>query len=204
MYLNLRIRVPLFLGKFFLWLYRVYQKIRYGQSIRFIPLNNGRFAIVDSADYEKLTRYNWSVRTSSEYAMRIEKGKNIYMHNEIIHPQSGLVVDHKNHNGLNNTRENLRIATKSQNCCNQKKRLGSSSKYKGVYLNKCLGKWGAVIRFQRKYTFLGYFTNEIDAAKAYDEAAKKYHGEFAVLNFGDKSDMPKNLPAALFGYFKSS
>lgn len=200
MYFNLRIRVPLFLGKFFLWLYRLYQKIRYGQSIRFIPLNNGRFAIVDSADYEKLTRYNWSVRISPEYAMRMENRKNVYMHNEIMHPLSGLIVDHKNHNGLNNTRENLRLATKSQNSCNQKKRPGRSSKYKGVCFNKRFGKWGASIKFQRKCTFLGYFINEIDAAMAYDEAARKYHGEFAVLNFGDKSDMPKKLPAALFGY----
>ncbi|MBU1261119.1 MAG: HNH endonuclease [Planctomycetes bacterium] len=183
MYFNFRIRVPVFLARFFLWIYLQYQKIRYGRRFGYIPLNNGRFAIVDSADYENLMKYKWHMRSSSEYAVRIEKRKRIYMHNEIMRPSAGLMVDHKDHDSLNNTRWNLRIATKAQNSYNQKKRVGRTSKHKGVYLDR-RGYWRAKIRCDGKVIYLGCHKKEEDAAKAYDKAARKYHGDFAVLNFG--------------------
>jgi len=93
------------------------------------------------------------------------------------------MVDHKNNNGLDNQRDNLRPATYSTNQFNQTKRANRSSQYKGVYLHKSRGKWMARIRKMYKETFLGYFDNEIDAAKAYDVAAKQMFGEYAKLNF---------------------
>ncbi|OHB55307.1 MAG: hypothetical protein A2173_08695 [Planctomycetes bacterium RBG_13_44_8b] len=105
------------------------------------------------------------------------------MHNEIMQPQAGLIIDHKDHNGLNNSRANLRPATKAQNCWNRRKKPGCSSKYKGVCFNKALGKWAGSIRFEGRRSHLGYFVNEEEAARTYDAAARKYHGEFAALNF---------------------
>ncbi len=107
------------------------------------------------------------------------------MHREIIHPPGHLVVDHINHNGLDNRKANIRPATRSQNNFNRLivKREDSSSKYKGVSWRKRKMRWHARIHVNGEYKFLGYFKDEIHAAKAYDEAAKKYHGEFAVLNF---------------------
>jgi hypothetical protein len=188
MYFNFCIKVPAFLARICLWLFLRYKKIRYGCEFRYIPLNQGRFVIVDSADYEKLIKHKWRVRISPEYALRTENGKTIYMHNEIMQPfdcaqgRPGLVVDHRDHKGLNNTRMNLRIATRSQNSCNNKKTRGRSSKYKGVSRDT-RGSWRVKINSDGKNTFLGYFDNEIDAAKAYDKAAKELHGEFAILNF---------------------
>ncbi|MGB8227402.1 MAG: AP2/ERF family transcription factor [Sedimentisphaerales bacterium] len=182
MYFNFSIKVPLLLGRICLWIYLRYKKIRYGCQFRYILLNRGRFVIVDSADYEKLMQHQWFVKISPDYAVRRVKGKTIYMHNEIMEPPPGFIVDHKDRHSLNNSRSNLRLATKHQNCYNQKKRRGQTSKYKGVYRDK-LGYWRAKIHFDSKIIYLGCYKNEIDAAKAYDEAAKKYHGEFAVLNF---------------------
>ncbi len=106
------------------------------------------------------------------------------MHQEIIQVPKGMVVDHINHDGMDNRDANLRAATRAQNMRNRRKiSKSSSSKYKGVTWKKDRSKWEASITFERKYIFLGHFENEIDAARAYDEAAKKYHGEFACLNF---------------------
>lgn len=184
MYFNFSIKVPLLLGRICLWIYLRYKKIRYGCQFRYILLTQGRYVIVDLADYEKLIQHKWSIKTSPEYALRTEKGKIIYMHNEIMEPPPGFIVDHKDHKSLNNTRMNLRIATRSQNVCNNKKPRGCSSKYKGVHLNKALGNWTVIIKFEGRTIYLGCYKNEIDAAKAYDKAARELHKEFAVLNFG--------------------
>jgi hypothetical protein len=109
------------------------------------------------------------------------------MHREVINPPAHLDVDHINHNGLDNRKANLRPVTQAQNCLNRpykiyKKKI-SSSKYKGVTWHKRMKKWTAQICYQGKHKSLGYFDDETDAAKAYDDAAKKHHKEFAVLNF---------------------
>jgi len=110
----------------------------------------------------------------------------IYIHQEVIEVPKGMVIDHINHDGMDNRRANLRPATYSQNLYHRKKRSGAMySKYKGVHWHKNHRKWLARITFEKKTIHLGYFRNEIEAARAYDEATKKYHGEFASLNFPD-------------------
>jgi hypothetical protein len=91
-------------------------------------------------------------------------------------------TDHINHNGLDNRRANLRNCTRSENQCNQRKRKGCTSKYRGVYWYKPYGKWMVRIELHDYQMFIGYYINEEDAARAFNDAAIRLHGEFANLN----------------------
>jgi hypothetical protein len=155
-------------------------------------LTQGKYAIVDPEDYAALIKYKWHVHKAPHtfYAVhsltngKKQPRKNAQMHNLIIKIPPGMFIDHINHNGLDNRKANIRTATRTQNIWHRKKfKRPSRSQYKGVDWLKTQNKWRARIRVNGKRIYLGSFKNEIDAAKAYDVAAKKYHHEFAVLNF---------------------
>lgn len=149
-----------------------------------IPLGDGRYALVDAADYDWLSQYNW--RFHNGYAARQERRKNIYMHREIARPPDGMMVDHINRNKLDNRRANLRPCTRRQNIRNQAAKTGSASRFKGVEYRKDRDKYYARIRFQGRRLWLGTFTDNRDAARAYDRAAVECFGEFAHLNFPEE------------------
>lgn len=178
---------------------------------RVIALTQGKVAIVDENLFEYLNQWKWtylqpSYSRGSGYAYRqtVKDGKHtqIYMHRLIMDAPKGTEVDHVNHDGLCNLRENLRIATPSQNHYNSRPRKGTSSQYKGVYYDKKCQRWGADIICDKQKTFLGYFDSEFAAAIAYNEAALKLHGGFALLNNLEnhqESDLPvtpKKVPTS--------
>jgi hypothetical protein len=186
-YIPFYIPIPDFCARIGVAILLLYKKIRFGYELRYIELTQGKYAIVSLEDYERINRYKWHILrgTNTFYAMRREKRKTIYMHNEILPPTADRIVDHIDHNGLNNSRGNLQLATRSQNACNRrKKNIKCSSKYKGVCFDKSEGNWISTITVGDKRISLGNFDNERDAAKAYDKAAKLHHGKFAALNFG--------------------
>jgi hypothetical protein len=149
---------------------------------RKVQLTQGCYAIVDDEDYERISLFNWYAEKSRKkiYAVRKSGNKTIRMHRFIMEPPTGYAVDHINGNGLDNRKINLRICKQTQNCQNRKPNRNSFSKYKGVsYFCK---KWVSMIRINGKLKYLGRHETEIEAAVAYNEKAKEYHGEFAHIN----------------------
>ena len=155
------------------------------EGAKLIPLTQGKFAIVDADDYDELSQYKWTAAKSPNtfYAVRSVRGRQIRMHRLITNAPKGLVVDHRNHNGLDNRKENLRLCTRSENACNQRPQTGRSSKYKGVCWHKTQKRWHARIHSNGVTYHLGSFKSEIEAAKAYDKKTKELFGKFACLNF---------------------
>ena len=177
-----------------IFLLLLYRRLRYGYPFRKIPLTRGKFAIVDPDDYHRLAKYKWHLAKSptGSYAARWHRPKNpgkrkkIWMHRQIIHIPKGLVCDHINHNAHDNRKANLRPATPSQNLCNRPKtKTKTRSKYKGLEWDKTQKKWKVRIQLHGRKIYLGSFNSQINAAKAYDNAAKQYHKQFASLNFPD-------------------
>jgi hypothetical protein len=154
-----------------------------------IPLNGkhgkGKFALVDDDDYEELMQYKWNSNPDG-YAIRGVRIDgdyiNIKMHRVIINCNKGLFVDHINHNKLDNRKDNLRACTLRQNAMNSIPRNSCSSIYKGVSFHKVNKKWVAYININMKYTYLGSFNTELEAAKAYNISALKHFEQFAHLN----------------------
>lgn len=151
-----------------------------------IWLTKEQFTMVDDADYDWLNQWKWCINSGKYtfYAKRAIKDplkgqKIILMHRVILGViDSKIDVDHKDSNGLNNQRSNLRIATRSQNQANKRSSKNGTSKYLGVCWDKQHKKWEARIKSKR----IGQYSDELEAAKCYNEAAIKAHGEFANLN----------------------
>ena len=196
MKLRITVKVPNWLDRICSWPAMAYRKRKYGYSYRRIHLTEGKFTIVDQQDFYELNDFDWVTKRNNKsfYAVRLDNDcakwpTMVYMHRQIMNSPKGLLVDHRNCDGLDNRRENLRLATHSQNACNsQINKTKSKSRFRGVCLDKSNGRWFSTIRNHGKRIWLGYFDNEIETAKAYDEAARKYHGEFARLNFTESAD----------------
>jgi len=196
MKVNLTIGIPVWLDKIFARPVMEWRRRKYGYCFRRIYLGEGEWAMLDEKDYYELNDYKWVIsgNGSKFYAVRlVKKGpgktKIEYLHRVIMQPGDGLLVDHKNRNTFDNRRENLRSATQSQNHGNsQPDKTNASSKFKGVSFYTRTKRWMAKIKFEGKAIWLGYHDCEIEAAKAYDAAAKKYFGEFARLNFPENTD----------------
>tara|TARA_R110000851_G_scaffold130233_1_gene263723 strand:+ start:944 stop:1768 length:825 start_codon:yes stop_codon:yes gene_type:complete len=163
-----------------------------------IPLSQNKVALVSPEDYHFLIQHKWCAQAAkhNHYAVRTapnpdtkSKYKSIKMHRVILARMVGCDLlktehcDHINGNGLDNRRENLRICTHAENQRNSRSRGGSSSQYKGVYWRRDTEKWHSAIWMDGKPHYLGIFTSEIEAAKAYDAVALKHFGRFAKPNF---------------------
>lgn len=168
-----------------------------GIIMKHIKLTQGKVALVDDEDFERINQFKWCadfINKKYWYAVRtIRKGKRkmnkqnlIIMHREILKLQKGdgKEIDHINHNGLDNRRCNLRVCSHAENQHNRKSNKGSI--YKGVRWYKLSQKWIARIGFNNKKKHIGCFNTSKQAAKAYDNAAKKYFGKYAYLNFPEK------------------
>lgn len=152
-----------------------------------IKLSQGKVSLVDDEDYEYLNQFKWFAdkHRNTYYAGRQESRhlglqRTKLMHCVIMNHKG---IDHIDGNGLNNQKSNLRKCTNSQNAMNRTQIKGTSSKYKGVSFHKRDKKWYSYIKKDQKLINLGSFTNEVDAAKAYDKKAIELFGEFSRLNF---------------------
>lgn len=159
------------------------------KNFMLVPLTKGYEAIIDEEDYALVmgAANSWQacMQAGSPYAQAraLKTQKALMMHRIIMNAPNLLVVDHINHNTIDNRKENLRVVTRQQNQCNVMPRAGTLSRFKGVCLNKRVNRWIAYINAHGKRTYLGYFEREEDAAKAYDAASHSLHGEYGYRNF---------------------
>lgn len=154
--------------------------------MREIGMKCGKFAIVDDSDYEAVAALRWGFTDgyAVHYVKKNGKVRPMLMHRFLLNPPAGMQVDHINGNRLDNRRENLRLATTKQNCMNKAKRSDSRNRYRGCVYHPTYKSrpWQAKMRIEGKSTSLGYYATEEEAALAFNNAAKKHHGEFAKLN----------------------
>jgi hypothetical protein len=168
-----------------------------------LPLSKGYVAVVDDEDFERVGRFKWHARVhlradgtiKSVYARRNVVAPSGVRTGELLHrvilgvTDPKIQIDHRDHDGLNCRRFNLRTATVSQNQCNGKKRCDNTTGFKGVYWYEKYHKWNAQICASGQRKNLGYYDTPEKAAKAYDSAAIEHHGEFALINFPNASSV---------------
>ncbi len=169
--------------------------------MRQIQLTQEKIALIDDEDFEKVCGFRWHYVPETRRKSTLINGyaaanvyvrgsghkgktKTVLMHRLIADAQPGELVDHRDGDGLNNQKVNLRKCTQAENKKNRSvSEKPMSSKYKGVSQIKTgRKKWQASISVNRKQTYLGSFDSEEEAASVYNEAAVKYYGEFAKLN----------------------
>lgn len=188
-----------------------------------IQLTQGQVARVDDENYERFSSVLWialwNPKTQSYYAQRADgNGGIILMHHEVLGVPKGQRVDHKDHDTLNNCRDNLRAADSSGNMHNKRKLKVNGSRFKGVSWDKSAKKWktrirdgaiGAVGAGGRAERIVGYYVSDEDAARAYDNAARVAFGSFACLNFpepGERSALggPERIERPKIGRLEAS
>jgi len=159
--------------------------------MKIIPLGKGLDAYVDDSDYELVSMFSWW--ECEGYAVRAlprrgQKNSPLQMmHVFLLGKEDGREIDHRNGNGLDNQRGNLRQASHSENLANRGKPTGTyASAFKGVTWSRNAGKWRAYIKKDYRQKHLGYFELETDAAAAHDTAAKQIYGEFAQTNLPNR------------------
>jgi hypothetical protein len=161
--------------------------MREGRPVIEIPLTQGKVAIVDECDAH-LAAFRWHACRDGRtwYAKRAKwadgRSRTVILHREILGVPRGVQVDHVNGNGLDCRRANMRPATGAENTRNYRTPSHNTSGYKGIIRRKN-GRWQACIRYCGKRTYLGRFGSAEEAARAYDAAALRLHGEFARINF---------------------
>ena len=145
-----------------------------GDIMKEIPLTQGKVALVDDEDYERLNQFKWCAHKQHNtfYAKRwISSKAMINMHHEIIgYPLEGFMTDHENGNGLDNQRYNLRHVTNRQNCQNKRNGKKKTSQFPGVCWKKQSQRWVAEIQIKGKKKYLCGFVDENDAFEAYKQA----------------------------------
>jgi hypothetical protein len=155
-----------------------------------IPLTKGKVALVDDDVFEFLNQWKWFYSKGPEdrtgYAIRFDKNgkhnKSISMHRVIMNTPPNLEVDHRDRDGCNNQRLNMRNCSHFQNVRNRSIQKDNSSGYKGVSWDKKCKKWRVQIRIDGRKVWLGLFSSIQDASRIYDQAAIRFHGEFANIN----------------------
>lgn len=172
--------------------------------MKHIPLTQGKLTVVDDEDYEWLMQWKWNARRDRAgrwYAARAipdltkrHKQTAVLMHRVITNAPPDMWVDHKNHNALDNRRDNLRVCTPAGNSRNARIRSDNRSGYKGVGWHKKFNRWRARIIIDGRRHDVGHFRTPLEAALAYDRAAREHYGEFAHTNFNDTPSGQMTLP----------
>jgi HNH endonuclease/AP2 domain len=157
-----------------------------------IPLTQGKVTLVDDIDYERLMKWTWHaarVRHSDVFYAKTTVGLaskggqvTLRMHRVILNAPIGIEVDHRDRNPLNNQRSNLRLASTIEQARNRRRRTDNMSGFKGVHWYRHRSKWRSTIRIGGKLVLLGDFSTPIEAARAYNEAAREHFGDFCCLN----------------------
>ena len=162
--------------------------------------NSDLVALVDDEDYERLSAIKWHINKTTGYVYGYfseSKPRLRLLHRVVLGlPPKNPHVDHKNLVRHDCQKDNLRVCTNQQNCCNRVSVPDTTSEYKGVSWTKREQKWRAAITDHFRSVHIGYFDNEVDAARAYDAEAIKRFGEFARLNFPDFDYTNYNDPIA--------
>lgn len=157
--------------------------------VREIPLTQGKVALVDDEDYDRVAQHKWYAQRDRRnwYAARhigpFGQRRCLQLHTFILGITDGTWVDHIDADGLNCQKTNLRPTDRCLNAANSRKRVTNMSGYKGVGLLKSSGRYQAQITSNGKNIRLGIFTDPAEAAHAYDDAARRIFGEYARLNF---------------------
>lgn len=161
-----------------------------------IQLTKGKVALVDDEDFEYLNQWKWQANKNGNKFYAVTsllingKYKTTFMHRLITNNKNAKMhTDHINGDGLDNRKINLRICTHSQNLMNRGTQANNKTGYKGVSYDKRINKFKATISINGINKNLGSYINPYDAARAYNQAAQKYHGEYAQLNVIPKENL---------------